>query len=88
MSDHKGVSLIVAAPPPAKTIIADRGYDSSAFRQVLVAKGIEPCIPSSRSREKPYPYVKALYRQRHTLRPMWTHILLRHLHRSSVIFWL
>ena len=27
--------------------------------------GIEPCIPSSRSRKVPYPYDKALYRQHH-----------------------
>ena len=65
MSDHKGASLVLAALPPAKTLIADRGYDSAAFRQALVAKGIEPCIPSSRSRKIPYPYDKTLYRQRH-----------------------
>jgi transposase len=65
MSDHKGASLVLAALPPAKTLIADRGYDSTAFRQALVAKRIEPCIPSSRSRKIPYPYDKALYRQRH-----------------------
>ncbi|MFI1401176.1 IS5 family transposase, partial [Streptomyces sp. NPDC020681] len=65
MSDHKGASLVLAALPPAKVLIADRGYDSTPFRQALVAKGIEPCIPSSRSRKIPYPYDKALYRQRH-----------------------
>ena len=65
MSDHKGASLVLDALPPAKALIADRGYDSAAFRQALVAKGIEPCIPSSRSRKIPYPYDKALYRQRH-----------------------
>ena len=65
MSDHKGASLVLAALPPAKTLIADRGYDSAAFREALVAKGIEACIPSSRSRKIPYPYDKVLYRQRH-----------------------
>jgi transposase len=65
MSDHKGASLVLAALPPAKALIADRGYDSTTFRQALVAKGIEPCIPSSRSRKIPYAYDKALYRQRH-----------------------
>ncbi|MDH0913205.1 IS5 family transposase [Rhizobium pusense] len=65
MSDHKGASLMIDALPPAKALIADRGYDSAAFRQALVARGIEPCIPSSRSRKIPYPYDKALYRQRH-----------------------
>jgi len=39
---------VLEALPPAKTLIADIGYDSTAFRQALVTKGIEPCIPSSR----------------------------------------
>jgi transposase len=67
MSDHKGASLVLDALPPAKALIADRGYDSAAFRQALVAKGITPCIPSSRSRKIPFDYDKALYRQRHTV---------------------
>ena len=65
MSDHKGARLVLDALPPAKTLIADRGYDSSWFREALTEKGIEPCIPSSRSRKVPYPYNKDIYRQRH-----------------------
>lgn len=96
MSDHKGASLILdALPPPAKALIVDRGYDSAPFRQALAAKGIEPCIPSSRSRKIPYPYdmspapqgreplrqAKGLATRPHTLRPMRPHILLGHLYR-------
>lgn len=65
MSDHKGARLVLNALPPAKTLIADRGYDSAWFREALADKGIAPCIPSSRSRKRPYPYDKTLYRQRH-----------------------
>ncbi len=65
MSDHKGARLVLDALPPARSLIADRGYDSAWFRDALAAKGIAPCIPSSRSRKRPYPYDKALYRQRH-----------------------
>jgi len=65
MSDHKGARLVLDVLPPAKTLIADRGYDSKIFREALQAKGIEPCIPSSRSRKVPYPYDKALYKKRH-----------------------
>jgi transposase len=54
---------VLNALPPAKTLIADRGYDSKTFRKALQAKGIKPCIPSSRSRKVPYD--KALYRKRH-----------------------
>ena len=65
MSDHKGARLVLDALPPASCMIADRGYDSTWFREELAARGIEPCIPSSRSRKRPYPYDKVLYRQRH-----------------------
>jgi transposase len=65
MSDHKGARLVLDVLPPAATLIADRGYDSAWFRQALTARGIEPCIPSSKSRKVPYPYDKLLYRQRH-----------------------
>ena len=32
MSDHKGARLILEALPPAKALLADRGYDSNWFR--------------------------------------------------------
>ena len=63
MSDHKGARLVLDALPPAKALIADRGYDSTPFREALQAKGIEPCIPSSRSRKVPYPYDKGTLSQ-------------------------
>ena len=65
MSDHKGARLVLDALPPADHLIADRGYDSAWFREELKARGIEPCIPSSRSRKTPFDYDKVLYRQRH-----------------------
>ncbi|HBQ32350.1 IS5 family transposase [Brucella anthropi] len=65
MSDHKGARLVLNVLPTAKTLIADRGYDSKSFREALQAKGIEPCIPSSRSRKVPYSYDKVLYKKRH-----------------------
>ena len=67
MSDHKGARLVLDNLPAASCMIADRGYDSTWFRQELAARGIQPCIPSSRSRKRPYPYDKALYRQRHKI---------------------
>jgi transposase len=67
MSDHKGARLVLDALPPAKALVADRGYDSTWLRQQLSARGIAPCIPSSRSRKIPYAYDKALYRTRHKI---------------------
>ena len=53
--------------PKAKTLIADRGYDSNWFRNALKERGTEPCIPPTKSRKTPLAYDKTLYRQRHKI---------------------
>ena len=35
MSDYKGAALIIDALPPAKKLLADRGYDADWFCQAL-----------------------------------------------------
>ncbi len=54
-----------------RALIADRGYDSTWFREALSAKGIEPCIPPSKSRKRPNLYDKIIYRQRHRIENMF-----------------
>jgi transposase len=71
MSDHKGARVIVDALPAATSLIADRGYDSNWFRAALIDKGIQPCIPPTRSRKAPIAYDKTLYRQRHRIENMF-----------------
>jgi putative transposase len=71
MSDYKGAALLLNALPPAKQMLADRGYDSDWFRQTLVERGIEPCIPPRRNRKEPLAYDKTLYRQRHKIECMF-----------------
>ena len=58
---------MLPALPPGRELIGDRGYDSGWFRAALVARGIAPCIPSTRSRKLPLPYDKTLYRERHRI---------------------
>ena len=67
MSDHKGARLLLPSLLSAKELLADRGYDSNRFRAGLVERGIEPCIPSTKSRTVQLPYDKVLYRQRHRI---------------------
>ena len=67
MSDHKGAALILPALPPARELLADRGNDSNRFRAGLIARGITPCIPPTRSRKAKIPYDQTLYRQRHPI---------------------
>ena len=59
------------ALPAASTLLADRGYDSRMFREALVAKGIEPCIPRPKTGTLPNTYNKALYRERHKVENMF-----------------
>jgi transposase len=49
MSDYKGAALMMEAIPPAKAMLADRGYDADWFRDALTARGITPHA----SRRKP-----------------------------------
>ena len=84
MSDYKGAQLILDALPPAKHLLADRGYDADWFREALQGKGIEPCIPSRKNRKKKIEYDKTLYKQRHKVENMfgklkdWRRIAMRY----------
>jgi transposase len=71
MSDYKGAALMMEAIPPAKAMLADRGYDADWFRDALTARGITPCIPSKANRKVPIPHDKDLYRQRHKIENMF-----------------
>jgi len=71
MSDHRGAAMMLPALPPARELLADRGYDSNRFRAALAERGITPCIPSTRSRKIELPYDKGLYRQRHRIENMF-----------------
>ena len=71
MSDYKGAALMIDALPPAKDMLADRGYDADWFRKALIRRAITPCIPSKANRKVPIPYDKALYRQRHKIENMF-----------------
>jgi transposase len=52
-------------------LLGDRGYDADWFREALQAKGIQPCIPSRRSRNEPVRYDKRCYRRRSRIEIMF-----------------
>jgi transposase len=60
-------ALIEAAQGRFDRLIADRGYDSNAFRAALSARGTAPCIPSRKHRKQPVVHDAALYRQRYRI---------------------
>ncbi|HVI91825.1 MAG TPA: IS5 family transposase [Dongiaceae bacterium] len=71
MSDHKGAALICPSLPDAKTLIADKGYDSDAFRKALAARDILPCIPPRAGRRSPAKYCATTYQRRHKVENMF-----------------
>lgn len=71
VSDYKGAAVLLASPPQARELLADRGYDADWFRDALSSKGITPCIPGGRGRKTPVAYDKELYKQRHKIEIMF-----------------
>ncbi len=71
MSDHRGAALIYPKLPDAQTLIADKGYDSDAFRVALTVRGTTPCIPPRAKRRAPATYCKTLYKERHRIENMF-----------------
>ena len=48
-----------------KTIVADKGYDSDAFRAALRQRGGRGCIPPRARRRAPVWWHRGFYRKRH-----------------------
>jgi transposase len=84
MNDHKGAKLLYPALAGDTARIADRGYDSDAFREALKAKDISACIPAKSNRKQPAVHDAALYRTRAKIEIMfgrlkdWRCIATRH----------
>jgi transposase len=60
--------------PPAKALLADRGYDADWFRWALADRGIQACIPSRKGRKQVIPHDAILYRQRHRIENMFARL--------------
>lgn len=72
--DHKGAVALIDALPPAKTMLADRAYSSVWFRQALIERGIEPCIPPNPTHKIQSSYDRILYRQRHRIENLFARL--------------
>ena len=62
---------LIAALGPFQRLVADRGYDSNAIRQLLADRGAEAVIPPSSPRVRQIPYDKAVYRSRNLVERLW-----------------
>ena len=66
-SDYIGARALLDGLPPAKHVLADRGYDADWYRQALENKGITPCIPSRKGRKTPISHDADGSRERHKI---------------------
>jgi len=71
VSDYTGAAALLGSLPKADWLLADRGYDADWFRDALKDKGITPCIPGRKSRERPVKYDKRRYRRRNRIEIMF-----------------
>ena len=71
VSDYVGARALMASLPQAGWLLADRGYDANWFRNGLKDMGIEPCIPSRKSRKQKIPHDKTRYKLRHKIENMF-----------------
>lgn len=59
----------------AKALLADRSFDvDGRVIEPLRAAGIEPVIPSKRTRKQPRDYDKELYKARHLIENFFCHL--------------
>ncbi|WP_299085958.1 IS5 family transposase [uncultured Ruegeria sp.] len=71
VSDYTGARALVNSLPPADWLLGDRGYDADWFREALNDRGIKPCIPGRKSRDKPVRYDKRRYKRRNRIEIMF-----------------
>jgi transposase len=57
----------VSAIPGIAELIADKGYDSDAFRSFLKGRNIKPIIPGKSNRKKRIRYDRKAYRNRNVI---------------------
>ena len=73
-SDYIGARALLDALPPAGVLLADRGYDADWYRNALIARDIEPCIPSRRGRKTAVSHDADRYRRRHKIENMFARL--------------
>ena len=66
------VGDVLAAPAlldgfQAQAVLADKAYDSNAFRQIVADSGAEAVIPSNRTRKVIIPHDPVIYRHRNRI---------------------
>ena len=67
IADISAAPGLLAAMPPPRRLLADKGYDANSLRNALGAQGTEAVIPSTASRKRAIPYDTVAYRDRNMI---------------------
>jgi transposase len=73
-SDYNGAVALLSTLPKAGALLADRGYDADLFRNTLIARDIQPCIPSRKNRKVVIPHDKTLYKTCYKIENMFARL--------------
>ena len=68
VSDYKGYDALLDEDlPPARVLIADKGYDADRIRQNITGRGGTPVIPGRSNRKQPIPVDSFIYALRNQI---------------------
>ena len=83
-SDKAAVAALIDGLPPAKALVADRGYDAKAIIDLVAARGGQAHIPTQKDRKIQRSIDPALYRQRNLVERFFCK--LKHFRRVATRF--
>ena len=83
-SDKAAVPELIDGLPPARDVVADRGYDARAILELIEATGARGHIPTQRDRKAQRAVDRGLYRQRNLVERFFNK--LKHFRRIATRF--
>jgi transposase len=83
-SDKTAVAALLAGLPPAKGLVADRGYDAKAIVEMVRQHGGQAYIPTQRDRKVQRSVDPEIYRQRNLIERFFCK--LKHFRRVATRF--
>jgi transposase len=83
-SDKAAVALLLKGLPPARALVADRGYDAAAIVAMVRQHGSEAHIPTQRDRKIQRTVARELYRKRNLIERFFCK--LKHFRRVATRF--
>jgi transposase len=69
--DMRVAKACIAAMPPSRELVGDKGYCSNDLRAWLEARGTRVVIPPKRNRRVQHPFDPAIYKQRNVIERMF-----------------